>query len=153
MGQRKLSGLSLHYTWKPHHTWKWGIRTSNTVHASLTIVEASYPNSKGSKGHYRHQGRGGALLNHAHAALYRKLSYYVRLLILLTGQEDRREGERWRDRGRERGLPLKSAGTRNFFLLVSGMLDLGTFSTITWSGGREESENTMIHSLSKTPVI
>ena len=34
---------------------------------------------------------------------------------------------------RECDLPLKSAGTRNFFLSISGMLDLGTFSTITWT--------------------
>ena len=29
-------------------------------------------------------------------------------------------------------LPLKSAGTRNFFLSMSGIEDLGTFSTITY---------------------
>ena len=43
-------------------------------------------------------------------------------------------------KGQEKGgkdLPLKSAGTRNFFLSMSGMLDLGTFSTITWREGRE----------------
>lgn len=29
------------------------------------------------------------------------------------------------------GLPLRSAGTKNFFLSISGMVDLGTFSTMT----------------------
>jgi hypothetical protein len=75
----------------------------------------------------------------------------------LTGQEERKEeerererwgegrggerGERGRGEGGGRGSPLKSAGTKNFFLSMSGMLDLGTFSTITWTGrGRRRTQ-------------
>ena len=50
----------------------------------------------------------------------------------LTAQKVKREGYG----GGGVDLPLKSAGTRNFFLSMSGMLDLGTFSTITWRGRR-----------------
>jgi len=35
-------------------------------------------------------------------------------------------------------LPLKSAGTKNFFLSMSGMVDLGTFSTMTYYGRKRD---------------
>ena len=35
-----------------------------------------------------------------------------------------------------RYVPLRSAGTRNFFLSMSGIDDFGTFSTITYKNTR-----------------
>lgn len=40
-------------------------------------------------------------------------------------------------------LPLRSAGTRNFFLSMSGMEDLGTFSTMTWTDTNERAHVSM----------
>ena len=72
----------------------------------------------------------------------------------MIGQEGRREGGGLGESDREGAgsdLPLKSAGTRNFFLSMSGMLDLGTFSTITWSrggggGGGEQNDTVTVPS-------
>jgi len=47
--------------------------------------------------------------------------------------------------------PLRSAGTKNFFLSISGILDLGTFSTITWWSKRDTI--TLTGTLLYTPTL